>query len=76
MHTLCIAFCIVPFFVKVKGRLVLGALRGLFEGAYYNTQMGEVCAVYSRVQSILGRGLIEEIPYIITYSYFQLTKLV
>jgi len=38
--------------VKVKGRLVLGTLLSLFEGAYYNTQMGEVCAIYSRARSI------------------------
>jgi len=38
----------------VKGRLVLGTVRGLFEGAYYNTQMGGVCAIYSRVR--INRG--------------------
>jgi len=46
MHTLHIVFC-VPFFFICEGK------GGLFEGAYYNTQMGEVCglfegAVYSR----------------------------
>jgi len=40
--------------------LVLEALPGLFEGAYYNTSMGEVCVVYSRARFIQGRGLIEE----------------
>jgi len=49
--------------VKVKGHLVLGAVCGLFEGAYYHTQMIEVCAVYSRARSIQGQGLIEEIMY-------------
>jgi len=34
-------------------------VRGLFEGVYYNTQMGEVRAVYSRARSIQGRGLID-----------------
>jgi len=47
--------------VKVKGRLVFGEVHGLSEGAYYNTQMSEVCAVYLRAQSIQGRELIEEI---------------
>jgi len=37
--------------MKVKGHLVHGVVRGLFEDAYYNTQMGE-CA-----RSIQGCGL-------------------
>jgi len=51
--------------VKVKDRLVLGAVRGLFEGAYYNIQIGEVRAVYLRARSIQGRRLIEEIWYMV-----------
>jgi len=43
--------------------LVLGAVRGLFEGVYYQHSNGEVCAVYSRARSIQGHGLIEEIRY-------------
>ena len=47
--------------MKVKGRFVLRAVHSLFEGAYYNTQMGEMCAVYSRARTKIGYGLIEEI---------------
>jgi len=51
--------------VKVKSRLILGALRCLFEGAYYNTrQIGEVCAVYSNAWSIQKHGLIEGMVYL------------
>ena len=49
--------------MQVKGRFILEAVRGLFEGAYYNSHMGEVCAVYSRSRTKQGRGLIEEIRY-------------
>ena len=36
--------------MKVKG-FVLRPVHGLFEGAYYNTQMGDVCAVHSRAHT-------------------------
>jgi len=47
--------------MKVKGCLVLGLVCGLLEGAYFNTQMDEVCAVCSRARTKQGRGLIEKI---------------
>ena len=38
-------------------------LRGLFEGAQYNSEAGAKCAVYS------GRGVIKEIRYIYVCVY-------
>ena len=39
-------------------------LRGLFEGAQYNSEAGAKCAVYSRARTKLGRGVIKEIRYL------------
>ena len=39
----------------------LTLLRGLFEGAQYNSEAGEKCAVYSRARTKQGRGVIKEI---------------
>ena len=39
-------------------------LRGLFEGAQYNSEAGEKCTVYSMVRTKQGRGVIKEIRYI------------
>ena len=36
-------------------------LRGLFEGALYNSEAGAKCAVYSRARTKQGRGVIKEI---------------
>ena len=38
-------------------------LRGLFEGAQYNSEAGAKCAVYSRARTKQGRGVIKEIRY-------------
>ena len=40
--------------MKVKGRFVLRAVRGLLEGAYWNTQVGEMCTFYSRARTKQG----------------------
>ena len=40
-------------------------LRGLFEGAQYNSEAGAKCAVYSRARTKQGRGVIKEIRYVI-----------
>ena len=39
-------------------------LRGLFEGVQYNSKAGAKCAVYSRVLTKQGRGVIKEIRYV------------
>ena len=39
-------------------------LRGLFEGAQYNSEAWAKCAVYSRARTKQGRGVIKEIRYI------------
>ena len=39
-------------------------LRGLFEGAQYNSEAGAKCAVYSRARTKQGRGVIKEIRYV------------
>ena len=39
-------------------------LRGLFEGAQYNSEAGAKCAVYSRVRTKQGHGVIKEIRYL------------
>ena len=39
-------------------------LRGLFEGAQYNSEAGAKCAVYSRARTKQGRGVIKEIRHI------------
>ena len=36
-------------------------MRGLFEGAQYNSEAGAKCAVYSRARTKQGRGVIKEI---------------
>ena len=41
-----------------KGSFYLKVVHGLFEGAYYNTQMGEVRGVYSRTRTKQGHRLI------------------
>ena len=38
-------------------------LRGLFEGAQYNSEAVAKCAVYSRARTKQGRGVIKEIRY-------------
>ena len=38
-------------------------LRGLFEGAKYNSEDWAKCAVYSRARTKQGRGVIKEIRY-------------
>ena len=38
-------------------------LRGLFEGAQYNSEAGAKCAVYSRERTKQGCGVIKEIVY-------------
>ena len=38
-------------------------LRGLFEGAQYNSEAGAKCAVYSMARTKQGRGVIKEIRY-------------
>ena len=40
-------------------------LRGLFEGALYNSEAGAKCTVYLRARTKQGRGVIKEIRYII-----------
>ena len=40
-------------------------LRGLFEGAQYNSEAWAKCAVYSRARTKQGRGVIKEIRYTI-----------
>ena len=40
-------------------------LRGLFEGAQYNSEAGAKCAVYSRERTKQGCGVIKEIRYLI-----------
>ena len=42
-------------------------LRGLFEGAQYNSEAGAKCAVYSRAQTKQGRGVIKEIRYVLFF---------
>ena len=39
-------------------------LRGLFEGAQYNSEAWAKCAVYSRARTKQGRGVIKEIRYV------------
>ena len=39
-------------------------VRGLFEGAQYNSEAGAKCADYSRARTKQGRGVIEEIRYV------------
>ena len=39
-------------------------LRGLFEGAQYNSEAGAKCTVYSRARTKQGRGVIKEIRYL------------
>ena len=39
-------------------------VRGLFEGAQYNSEAGAKCADYSRARTKQGRGVIEEIRYL------------
>ena len=41
----------------------LTLLRGLFEGAQYNSEAWAKCAVYSRARTKQGRGVIKEIRY-------------
>ena len=36
-------------------------MRGLFEGAQYNSEAGAKCAVYSRARTKQRRGVIKEI---------------
>ena len=42
-------------------------LRGLFEGAQYNSEAWAKCAVYSRARTKQGRGVIKEIRYVCMY---------
>ena len=42
----------------------ISLVHGLFKGAYYNTRMIKLCAVYSRVQTKLGCKVIKEIQYV------------
>ena len=44
--------------VKIVNNVVL---RGLFEGALYNSEAGAKCVVYSRARTKQGRGVIKEI---------------
>ena len=39
-------------------------VRGLFEGAQYNSEAGAKCADYSRARTKQGRGVIKEIRYV------------
>ena len=39
-------------------------LRGLFEGARYNSEAGAKCAVYLRARTKQGHGVIKEIRYV------------
>ena len=39
-------------------------LRSLFEGAHYNSEAWEKCAVCSRARTKQGRGVIKEIRYL------------
>ena len=39
-------------------------LRGLFEGAQYNSEAWAECAVYSRARTKQGCGVIKEIRYV------------
>ena len=43
-------------------------LRGLFEGAQYNSEAGAKCAVYLRARTKQGRGVTKEIRYIYIYA--------
>ena len=47
--------------VKIVNYVVL---RGLFEGAHYNSEAWAKCAVYSRARTKQGRGVIKEIRYL------------
>ena len=40
-------------------------LCSLFEGAQYNSEAGAKCAVYLRVRTKQGRGVIKEIQYVV-----------
>ena len=40
-------------------------LRGLFEGAQYNSEARAKCAVYLRARTKQGHGVIKEIRYIV-----------
>ena len=50
--------CIVKLIYQCKGSISL-VLHSLFEGAYYNTRMGELCAVYLRAQTKQGCEVIK-----------------
>ena len=52
-------------------------LRGLFEGAQYNSEAGAKCAVYSRARTKQGRGVIKEIRDVISSfaNLYPFTKL-
>ena len=52
---------IVKLIYQTKGSISL--VRGLFEGAYYNTWMSELCMVYSRARTKQGHEAIKEIQY-------------
>ena len=45
-------------------------LRGLFEGAQYNSEAWAKCAVYSRAQTKQGREVIKEIRYVYNVTHF------
>ena len=46
--------------IKLSSKESISLLRGQFEGAYYNTQVGELCAVSSKVRTKQGHELINE----------------
>ena len=55
-----IAQKVIHKFGKIVNYVVL---RGLFEGAQYNSEAWAKCVVYSRARTKQGRGVIKEIRY-------------
>ena len=57
-HLISIAQKVIHTFGKDRQLMLL---RGLFEGAQYNSEAGAKCAVYSRARTKQRRGVIKEI---------------
>ena len=51
-------------FTVGKVSSIIVVLRGLFEGAQYNSEAGAKSALYSRARTKQGRGVIKEIRYL------------
>ena len=57
-------FKFLPVVKLIKGSISL--VRSLFKGTYCNTQMDELCAVYSSVWTKQGQKVVKKIQYLLT----------